>query len=176
MLTKTIVSIPSRIDVRHALQITAAYRPGTAQLCIMEISPFMLIYAMLTSYNLAGCLMEHFALFYAWTLIPANQSSALQHVQYRSGLRALYVYVIPKTMLTICTFALVRSHPRLWWSVLCLGVSWVSSFLVQVPLQLKVRETGDRAALVRLLKTTWVRTAAMVGHCCIVGWVLSSYE
>jgi hypothetical protein len=138
----------------------------------MEISSSMLIYALLTSYNLAGCLMEHFALFYAWTLIPANQPATLQHVQYKSGLRALYVYVIPKTILTVWTFALVGGEPRLWWSVVWLGVSWVSSFLVQVPLQLKVRETGDRAALERLLRTTWIRTIAMVGHCCVVGWVI----
>lgn len=140
----------------------------------MDLSHSMLFYALLSAYNLAGCLMEHFALFYAWTLIPANQSSILQHVQYNSGLRAMYIYVIPKIFVTLWTGLLLRQHPRLWWSAFCLAISWLSSFLVQVPLQLKVRETGDRKALDQLLRTTWLRTLAMVGHCSIVVWVLLS--
>lgn len=138
----------------------------------MEISYSLLFYALLTSYNLAGCLMEQFTLFYAWTLVPESQPAILQRVQANSGLRAMYVYVVPKVIVTVWTVTLLREHPQLWWSVLCLGVSWVSSFMVQVPLQLKVREAGDRAALERLLKTTWTRTLAMIGHCLAVGWVL----
>ena len=134
----------------------------------------MLCYGLLTAYSLAGCLMEHFTLFYAWTLVPPEHSAILRRVQYNSGMRAMYVYVVPKIAVTAWTMFLLNEHPRLWWSALCLGVSWGSSFLVQVPLQLKVQETGDRVALERLVRTTWVRTLAMVGHCCVVVWMLFS--
>jgi hypothetical protein len=154
------------------LQVVWRHRSPKSSTSNMEISESMLAYALLTSYNLAGCLMEHFALFYAWTLLPPTQPTILQHVQYNSGLRAGYVYVIPKVVLTCCTFALLHQEPRLWWSVVCLGISWVSSFLVQIPLQLQVKESGDRVALRQLVRTTWVRTMAMVGHCCVVGWAL----
>ena len=140
----------------------------------MDRARSLLPYGLLTAYNLAGCLMEHFALFYAWTLIPSDQTAILQHVQYNSGLRAMYVYVVPKIVVTIWTMLLLPEHPRLWWSALCLGISWMSSFLVQVPLQLKVRETGDHAALERLVETTWTRTLAMIAHCGVVAWALFS--
>ncbi|KAK0614438.1 hypothetical protein B0T14DRAFT_528517, partial [Immersiella caudata] len=52
----------------------------------------------------------------------------------------------------------------LWLGLTALSVSWVSSFLVQIPLQLRIQKTADLAAVRRLEKTTLVRTLAIVVH------------
>jgi hypothetical protein len=45
-----------------------------------------------------------------------------------------------------------------------LTVSWVSSAAIQVPIQLRIRRNADRAAIERLLRTDWIRVAAMTVH------------
>ena len=142
----------------------------------MEIIPVHLLYALLTSYCLAGCLMEHLALFHAWTF--ATNARDLVRMQVSSGTRAGVIYVVPKTILTILavTLAMRGPHmPGIWWSVAFLAVSWISSFAIQVRMQLRIKASQgrDRAALERLVGTTWVRTVAMVGHCCAVVYGLS---
>lgn len=132
----------------------------------MQISRNLLLYALLSSYCLAGCLMEHFTLFYAWTLV--TNDADLKRIQHSTGMRALYIYVVPKFIITIWTITLLREEPLLWISLFMLLASWTSSFAVQIPLQLKVRENADRVALMRLVKTTWVRTVAMVSHCAVM--------
>ena len=114
--------------------------------------------------------MEHFTLFYSWTLTSNNRD--LQLIQYRTGVRAAWIYVLPKTIVTLLTIPLLRQETLLWASLLFLAVSWLSSFVVQIPLQLKVRESADRVALGRLVRTTWVRTVAMMGHCGVVLFVV----
>lgn len=146
----------------------------------------------LSSYSLAGCLMEHFAVFHAWTLTSTPLD--LKTIQYHSGMRVFYVYVIPKSLTTVLTAYLaftmggIGTHqlvrPSLWWSfwevasaswpfwcLACLTVSWVSSIWVQIPLQLEVRATANRVALRKLVSTNWVRVLAMVGHAGIVSYV-----
>ena len=53
-----------------------------------------------------------------------------------------------------------------------LAVSWISSFAVQIPLQLKVKESADLLALGRLYTTTSVRTLTMLGHFVVVLYIL----
>ncbi len=112
--------------------------------------------------------MEHLTLFRAWQL-TIDQKNLLR-IQEDTGMRTLWIYVVPKAILTIyclllCTYG---DDSLIWSSLLMLGISWASSFLIQIPLQLKIQRSGDRMALERLLKTTWVRTIAMVGHFGIV--------
>lgn len=116
--------------------------------------------------------MEHFTLFYAWTLttIPTD----LQRMQHATGMRTLYIYVIPKAIITVWPFFLVREELLLWLAVANMAISWISSFLIQIPLQLKVRENADRVALRKLVSSTWVRTFAMVGHCGVVFYIVLS--
>ena len=143
----------------------------------MELTKLALLYALLSAYCLDGCLMEHFTLFYAWTLTTTSQD--LARIQTATGKRAMYIYVVPKILVTLLpaylvfsSDALFTSRGSLWMSLAFLGVSWASSFLVQVRLQLRIQESKgtDRVALERLVRTTWVRTLAMVGHCAVVGY------
>jgi len=140
-------------------------------------------YALLASYCLSGGIMEHAAVFRGW--LHVHEPRQLKALQSASGKGALYTYVLPKTALTVFNAYLAifrgggdNSNLRsgLWFGLAMLAVSWTSSFLVQVPLQLRIRETGDPALVRRLYRTTWTRTVAIVLHACSVVWTLAGSE
>ena len=146
----------------------------------MDAATQRLSYASLSTYCLAGCLMEHFAVFRGWARVPASHLPAVQAAQ---GEGAAVIYVVPKTVLTIAIGVLLASpHPpvvsrsALWFNAVMMGVSWASSFAVQIPLQLWIRETGDQAAVRRLVRTSWVRVLAMAAHCAVVVWAVAAEE
>jgi hypothetical protein len=143
-------------------------------------------YAMLTSYCLSGSLMEHFALFPGWlalslshpttstpsTSVPKNAPVITVHIAQSPGLA--YIYALPKVALTCAIIAQLFHSPGSrtnWWSFLMLSVSWASSVLVQIPLQQRIRKTGDAEAVKRLVLTDWMRVLTMAGH--FVGVVLA---
>ncbi|TKA68071.1 hypothetical protein B0A55_10954, partial [Friedmanniomyces simplex] len=109
----------------------------------------------LSAYSLAGCLMEHFVVFHSWQLTTSPDE--LQRLQTPTGMRTLYIYVIPKMITTLlaCYLAWTTNQTWLKWCVACLTVSWVSSFTVQIPLQRRIQQTGDSKALVTLVWTDW---------------------
>lgn len=140
----------------------------------MQISGPLLSYTILSAYNLGCCLMEDLAVFKAWTLTTdtAANNLELRKMQTTTGVRMAWIYIAAKTAMTLYAPFLARDEPAMWWCVGAMAVSWTSSFLVQVPLQLRVRKTGDRAALERLVRTTKVRTWSMIVHSAVVGWIL----
>ncbi|KAH6640257.1 hypothetical protein F5144DRAFT_559801 [Chaetomium tenue] len=142
-------------------------------------------YALLSSYCLCGGIMEHAAIFRGW--LHVHEPRQLKALQSTSGHGTLYTYVVPKIALTIFNACLAVRPPvalrgnsnlsyGLWFGLTMLAVSWTSSFLVQVPLQLRIQETGDPALVRRLNKTTWTRTLAIMLHGGSVVWMLAGSE
>src|ERR1700722_16898746 len=139
------------------------------------------IYIMLSSYCLAGCLMEHFAVFPGWLLVsPAD----IVVVQIRQGYGSLMIYVFPKSVLALFliyiwasatepTTALV-STLSLYFSLAMMAISWISSFVVQIPLQLRIREEKDKGLVRTLIRTDWVRVLSMAGHFGAVIWTVAA--
>lgn len=142
---------------------------------------FVTIYSVLSSFCLAGCLMEHFAVFPGWLLVSAAD---LPVVQTRQGYGALAVYVIPKTILTLFlvymwafTTEAMRtplSIASLRFSLAMMAISWISSFVVQIPLQLRIREERDKSLVRRLIRTDWVRVISMTAHFGAVVWTVAA--
>jgi hypothetical protein len=126
-----------------------------------------MIYGMLSAYCLAGCLMEHFAVFSGWPEVGSAQFESVQRAQGHGG---GFVYVVPKTALSVWVVLLLAEGPDgivswpLWAGSAALTVSWVSSAAIQVPIQPRIRRNADRAAIERLLRTDWIRVAAMAVH------------
>ena len=54
----------------------------------------------------------------------------------------------------------VIGMPMRWIGLLILGLIWVSTFAVQVPLHGKLAKGFDRAVWCRLVATNWLRTVA----------------
>lgn len=138
-------------------------------------------YALLSSYCLCGGILEHAAVFRGW--LQVHEPRQLKSLQSVSGYGALYTYVIPKTVLTIFNAYLVCSPPllspgqeqvgsALRFGLAMLGISWASSFLVQVPLQLRIQKTPNQELVGRLNRTTWVRTVTMALHGASTLWMM----
>ena len=131
------------------------------------MSTWLLIYGMLSAYCLAGCLMEHFAVFAGW---PAVGSGEFRSVQTAQGHGSGIVYVVPKVALTVLVIVLlvVRPDGVPWWplgaGLAALTASWISFVVIQLPLQLHIRRTAERRAIVRLLHSDWIRVTAMAAH------------
>lgn len=133
----------------------------------MPTDTLLLVYAMLSAYCLAGCLMEHFAVFSGWSAVGSGQVSTVQRIQgHGSGI----VYVLPKLALTVLLIVLLVATPSgvpgwpLWASLVALSLSWISSATVQIPTQLHIRRTADRQAILRLRRTDWIRVLTMAAH------------
>jgi hypothetical protein len=126
-----------------------------------------MIYGMLSAYCLAGCLMEHFAVFSGWPAVGSAQFGSVQRAQ---GHGSGFVYVVPKTALTVLVVLLLAEGPDgivswpLWAGLAALTASWVSFVVIQLPIQLHIRRSAERAAIERLLRTDWIRVAAMAVH------------
>jgi hypothetical protein len=122
---------------------------------------------MLAAYCLAGCLMEHFAVFSGWPVVGSGEVRAVQTTQgHGSGI----VYVVPKLVLTVLVVVLLIVAPGgvaawpLWAGLTALTASWISFVLIQLPLQLHIRQTAELRAIKRLLHSDWIRVAAMTAH------------
>jgi hypothetical protein len=125
--------------------------------------------------------MKHFAVFPGWLLVsPAD----IVVVQIRQGYGSLMIYVVPKSVLTIFliyiwasatepTTALVPTL-SLYFSLAMMAISWISSFVVQIPLQLRIREEKDKGLVRTLIRTDWVRVLSMAGHFGAVIWTVAA--
>jgi hypothetical protein len=57
-----------------------------------------------------------------------------------------------------------RTHPLTLGAGFFLGLIWLSTLLVQIPLHHRLEKTRESAALERLIRTNWIRTAAWTGR------------
>ena len=140
----------------------------------MSAMEMLVVYGLLSSYCLAGCLMEHFAVMPGWRHVGAQDFTAV-HVAQGNGLG--YVYVLPKIALTILIVTLLMLSPAtmpavlLWASAALLAISWLVSFIMEFPIQAAIRKQKMRALVDRLYRNDWLRVAAMAGHNLIV-WAI----
>jgi hypothetical protein len=144
------------------------------QPCIMSPNLPLTIYTILSSYCLVGCLMEHFVVFPGWLLVsPADIADG-----------SLMIYVVPKSVLTIFLIYIWASTAELttapvptlslYFSLAMMTISWISSFAVQIPLQLRIREEKDKGLVRTLIRTDWVRVLSMVAYFGAVIWTVAA--
>jgi hypothetical protein len=125
--------------------------------------------------------MEHFAVFPGWLLVsPVGIAVA----QMRQGYGSLMIYVVPKTVLTIFLIYIWASTTEpttapvptlsLYFSLVMVVISWISSFVVQIPLQLRIREEKDKGLVQALIRTDWVRVISMAAHFGVVIWTVAA--
>lgn len=128
----------------------------------MSTESWLFGYGMLSAYCLAASLMEHFAVFSGWAAVDPARFQAVQTAQgHGSGV----VHVLPQGALTALVIVLLAVAPDgipVWvlWATLAALAVWWSGFALQLPIQLRLRETADPAAIERLLRTNGIRIAA----------------
>jgi hypothetical protein len=130
----------------------------------MSDTLYPLLYAMLSSYCLAGSLMEHFAVYPGWLALTSPQTLITMHTAQSPGITS--IYVVPKLILTAFIIIQLFISPTMtaWFGLAMLSISWISSFTIQIPLQQRIRKNGDKEAVKKLIATDWVRVLAMSGN------------
>lgn len=137
-----------------------------------------LLYACISSFCLAGSLMEHFAVFSGWTSVDPKDLAALQAIQ---GHGALCIYVMPKAVLTIYILtqvlgsSAISSRISLSFSLAMMAISWTISFAILIPLELRIRQLKERSDVRKLITFNRVRVLAMAAHCSVVIWSAAAH-
>ena len=131
----------------------------------MNKSTFTHLFFMLAFYCFGAGLMEHFAVDRAWVYVGPKEFARVHH---ESGQGILYAYVIPLAALTVCTALMlwyrlpVISAQWVWAALACHAVTWLSTALVQIPMQRQLDRAQDAALLNHLIATDWLRITALV--------------
>lgn len=125
---------------------------------------------------LAGCLIENFAIFPGWVLVCTADLAVRRRDRATVGL-AIYVTILTCFLIYMWAFtteemtALV-STAFLRFSLAVMAISWISSFVVQIPLQLRIGGEKNKSLVRRLIKADWMRILSMAVHCGAVIWAV----
>ncbi|KAK5134733.1 hypothetical protein LTR08_006108 [Meristemomyces frigidus] len=129
-----------------------------------------LLTIILSAYTLATHLMLHLIILPTWTqyTAPSAPNADLLSVHALTRARTLYLYTLPKLVLTLMQVLFMYETRGFfawqWWCLACLAVSWGSGVVGQGAGREGVRGMVDSGAVWRLWGSSWVGTAAVVGH------------
>jgi len=138
---------------------------------------FALALALVCYGNGAAC-VESFVNYPSWRLIGASEFTAYHRF---IGPRVIAFLVAPAMFGTLCTALLLRSRPAavpLWsvWAAVCLQmVVWLSTAMIQWPIQQDLQVHGFSAPLVeRLMETNlWLRRLPYSACAVLFLWMVS---
>lgn len=136
---------------------------------------FQFLFFFLSFYCFGAGMMDSFVVYHSWKFVGAAEFA---RVHQESSVRIVQVFVSATLMMTITTIVMFwkRSYyiPKKWVWIAFISeiISWVSSALIQIPIQGQLSQGRDEAALSRLIATDWVRIAAWVFYIVVVSKML----
>ena len=128
----------------------------------------------LSFYGLGAGFMDSFVIYHGWKFVGVSEFPVVHE---EMGSRIIRFLVLPTLLMTILTIMMFWKRPynipRSWVLAAFLFemISWVSSALIQIPIQGQLH-VKDEAALQRLITTDWIRIVAWVGYIFMVGKML----
>lgn len=120
-------------------------------------------------------MMDSFVVYHSWKFVGAAEFT---RVHQESSVRIVQVFVSATLMMTVTTIVMFWKRPSyipgkwVWIAFVSEIISWVSSALIQIPIQGQLSQGRDEAALSRLIATDWVRIAAWVFYIVVVSKML----
>jgi uncharacterized membrane protein YGL010W len=138
---------------------------------------FLITFA-LVFYGMGASFVESFVNYPTWRLIGANEFRA-----YHQAVSPLVIgfMVIPMLITTILTILLLWFRPALiprwavWLAVVLQLIIWVSTFAIQIPIQVRLSRDGLSLPLIeRLIFTNWwLRKVPQIINASIFLWLMS---
>ena len=138
---------------------------------------FLISFA-LVFYGMGASFVESFVNYPTWRLIGANEFRA-----YHQALSPLIIgyMVIPMLLTTILTMLLLRFRPApiprwaIWLAVVLQLITWVSTFAIQLPIQIQLSRDGLSLPLIeRLIFTNWwLRKVPQIINAFLFLWLMS---
>lgn len=125
----------------------------------------IVLYIFLPFYCLGGTMMEHFVVFDSW-LYLSDIDFVKVHDQ--SGMRTFYVFIIMLILHFILSiymlwhkqFNSVKKYTLL--NIVCHTLIWVSTYFIQLPIQLALYNGKNINMLNTLIQSDWLRVAPIL--------------
>lgn len=117
------------------------------------------------------CQIAHYPLF-------ADVGAGLPAYQRRNRVRTTYVVGPAMLAELVAAAILVATRPdaipagAAWLGLALVAVCWAVTIALSVPAHERLSARYDAAALARLVRTNWIRTAAWSGHGALALWML----
>lgn len=133
-------------------------------------SNITVLFFMLTFYCFGAGLLDSFAIYHSWLFVGEEEFAAVHQA---TSQRIILFFVLPTLILTIVTILMFWYRPAaiprhlLWFAFSCQMVSWISSALIQIPIQAQLSKGKDEALLNKLIATDWIRIVAWVVYIAI---------
>jgi hypothetical protein len=121
---------------------------------------------LLVFYTFGASLMDSFAMYHTWRFVGEEEFSTM-HVE--SGKRIVMVFVIPTFLMTVFLILFFWHRPKfvsrklVWAAFVCGIIPWLSSALIQIPIQIRLDGGKDQALLEWLILSDWIRVVPAFG-------------
>jgi len=132
------------------------------------------LFFFLSFYCFGAGMMDSFVVYHGWKFVGVAEFAVVHE---ETGKRIVQVLVMETLLMTLMTILMLWSRPfnvsKKWIAAAfgCELISWVSSVIIQIPIQFGLHHK-DEAALQRLLTTDWIRIAAWLAYIIIVSRML----
>ena len=116
------------------------------------------VFFFLALYTVGAATLDSFAMYHTWRFV-GKADFARMHME--SGKRIVRVLVLPSAIMTIFLVLQFWHRPKVvsrrlvWLVLICTIITWLSSFLIQIPLQ--IRLDTDPGVLEQLIVSDWIR-------------------
>jgi hypothetical protein len=136
---------------------------------------FQFLFFLLSFYCFGAAMMDSFVVYHSWKFVGAAEFA---QVHQQSSIRIVQVFVSATFLMTITTVILLWKRPAniprqwIWIALACEIVSWVSSAVIQIPIQGQLSQGRNEDALNRLIMTDWIRIAAWVFYIVVASRML----
>jgi hypothetical protein len=137
-----------------------------------------IIFFMLSFYCFGAGVIDSFAIYHSWLFVGADEFPAVHQA---AGQRILLFLVLPMVVLTVITVLMFWIRPNiiskrlLSLAFICQIVSWLSSAVIQIPIQFQLDHGKDEVLLNKLISTDWIRIIAWLIYIVIVVQILLQF-
>jgi hypothetical protein len=120
-------------------------------------------------YVFGASMMDSFAMYHTWRFVGEKEFSEM-HIE--SGSRIIPFFVIPTLVMTVFLVLQFWHRPKavsrklVWAALICTIIPWLSSALIQIPMQIELDKGKDMELLKELIVSDWIRVIpsfALVG-------------
>jgi hypothetical protein len=111
-------------------------------------------------YGFGAGMMDSFVIYHSWQFVGDSEFSIF-HIE--AGKRIVFFFVFPLLLMTVLTILLFWHRPLaitrklVWISLLFISIPWISSVLIQIPMQMALDKGKDEELLQQLIVTDWIR-------------------
>jgi hypothetical protein len=138
---------------------------------------FLIAFA-LTFYGLGASFVEGFVNYPTWHLIGVDEFRLFHQAV---DPRVIGYLVIPKVVSSVLTVLLLWFRPAaiprwaIWFAVALNAIVWISTLVIQIPIQLELSRNGLSIPLIERLRLTdlWLRQVPNISNALLFLWMMA---